>query len=80
MCCIVCCRLSARRDFSHLVRSMPLSLIVPVTSTLTIALPPAGTSDAEHKLFAADVTIQGIKDDITVQASMQQPKKVSLQE
>ncbi|PSC70468.1 serine threonine-kinase ATR isoform X1 [Micractinium conductrix] len=77
--------LSARKEFNHLVRSMPLqNIIMPAMRALSIALPPPPTSGRGGAVAAPAfqqpelVTIDGIVDSIEVMSSLQKPKKVTL--
>lgn len=54
---------------------MPLSVMVPTTAGLTLALPPSGLPDDGHDPFGGVVTIAGIKDQVDVMSSLQRPKK-----
>jgi hypothetical protein len=69
-------RLSARTEFSALVRLLPTGLAMPVSSVLSVALPLGGVGGAEHRPLPELVTIEGIKDEIDIMASLQKPKKV----
>lgn len=67
---------SAKRDFSTLVRMLPIGIILPITPQLTMALPSSGCTDPHHEPFGTMITIHSIKDDVDVLASLQKPKKV----
>ncbi|KAK9842495.1 hypothetical protein WJX81_002719 [Elliptochloris bilobata] len=69
---------SMRREFSALMRMMPTEVLVPTTSSLTLALPASGVPDLAHKPFEDAVTISGIKDEVEVLKSLQAPKKIVL--
>jgi hypothetical protein len=75
--------MSARKEFNHLMRSMPLSnTIMPAMSCLTVPLPPPPSTGGDHGKGGAQhaqqhelVTIEGIVDTIEVMTSLQKPKK-----
>jgi serine/threonine-protein kinase ATR len=68
---------SARRQYAHLVRSLPLGVMVPTAAALTAALPPGGAApDARWRAFGEAVTIAGLEDTVLVMASLQKPKRV----
>ncbi|KAI3426356.1 hypothetical protein D9Q98_008728 [Chlorella vulgaris] len=82
--------MSARKEFNHLVRSMPLRhTVMPAMSALTVTLPASPPTDAKgggNQRSAASprssqqelVTIEGMVDQIEVMHSLQKPKKVTL--
>ncbi|KAL4421833.1 hypothetical protein ABPG77_001622 [Micractinium sp. CCAP 211/92] len=74
--------MSARKEFSHLVRSMPLhNIVMPAMSCLSITLPPAAGRGAGPRTAPEQqpelVTVEAIVDSIEVMASLQKPKKVT---
>ncbi|KAL3137629.1 hypothetical protein ABBQ38_004906 [Trebouxia sp. C0009 RCD-2024] len=69
---------SAKKDFAALVRSLPLEVMMPVNSGLTLMLPTSGCTERQHQPFAEVVTIADIKDEVELLPSLQKPKKVDL--
>lgn len=69
--------MSAKSDVSQLVRMMPLNVLIPTTSALSLVLPPSGLMEKDHKPFTNAVTIAKLRDRIDVMTSLQKPKKVS---
>jgi hypothetical protein len=67
---------SAKKELGALVRMMPLDVMVPTTTGMTLALPPTGITEKAHNPFGDAVTIAGIRDEVVVMASLQRPKKV----
>lgn len=67
---------SAKADFSTLVRSLPLDVMMPVNSGLTLTLPTGGGADKQQHLLSEVVSIAGIKDEVELLPSLQKPKKV----
>lgn len=72
----VCRFFSAKKDFAALVRSLPLEVMMPVNSGLTLMLPTSGCTERQHQPFAEVVTIADIKDEVELLPSLQKPKKV----
>ncbi|KAA6417036.1 MAG: serine threonine- kinase ATR-like, partial [Trebouxia sp. A1-2] len=69
---------SAKKDFAALVRSLPLDVMMPVNTGLTLTLPTSGCTERQHQPFAEVVTIADIKDEVELLPSLQKPKKVDL--
>ena len=69
---------SAKKDFAALVRSLPLEVMMPVNSGLTLMLPTSDCTERQHQPFAEVVTIADIKDEVELLMSLQRPKKVCL--
>ena len=76
--CPFCRYFSAKKDFAALVRSLPLEVMMPVNSGLTLMLPTSGCTERQHQPFAEVVTIADIKDEVELLPSLQKPKKVCL--
>lgn len=74
--CPFCRCFSAKKDFAALVRSLPLEVMMPVNSGLTLMLPTSGCTERQHQPFAEVVTIADIKDEVELLPSLQKPKKV----
>ena len=82
-------RISAKKEFSHLVRTFPLHVLMPTMTALSVTLPPAQGAGAAAtqssqaappawRPFAEPVTIAGMEDGVEVLRSLQVPKKVTL--
>lgn len=63
-------RISAKKEFSHLVRSFPLQVMMPTISALSLRPHEAPPSEL--------VTVAGMEDGIEVLRSLQLPKKLTL--
>ncbi|BDA43155.1 Serine/threonine-protein kinase ATR at C-terminar half [Coccomyxa sp. Obi] len=70
--------MSARKEFSALMRMMPLDVMVPTTGGLTLTLPTSGLTEKSHNPFGQVITIAGIKDEVVIMSSLQRPKKITL--
>ncbi len=68
--------MSAKKEFSALMRMMPLDVMVPTTGGLTLTLPTSGLTEKLHNPFGQVITIAGIKDEVVIMSSLQRPKKV----
>lgn len=68
--------MSAKKEFSVLMRMMPLEVMVPTTGGLTLTLPASGLTEKCHNPFGHAITIAGIKDEVVIMSSLQRPKKV----
>ena len=55
---------------------MPLDVMMPVNTGLTLTLPTSGHTERQHQPFAEVVTIADIKDEVELLPSLQKPKKV----
>ncbi len=73
-----CRSFSVKKDFAALVRSLPLDVMMPVNTGLTLTLPTSGCTERQHQPFAEVVTIADIKDEVELLPSLQKPKKVRL--
>lgn len=72
-----CCRvLSAKKECAPLVRMLPIDVVIPISSMLTLSLPASGRTEKSHKPFSDGIMIAGIKDEVGIMASLQKPKKV----
>ncbi|RKP09385.1 hypothetical protein THASP1DRAFT_14334 [Thamnocephalis sphaerospora] len=70
--------LSLARDFPRLQQLVPLPVIVPLQSSLTVALPDKGMRRGGYQAFPDGLpTISGFCDDIEVMPSMQLPRKIT---
>lgn len=58
------------------MRSLPLDVMMPVNTGLTLTLPTSGCTERQHQPFAEVVTIADIKDEVELLPSLQKPKKV----
>ncbi|KAK9858036.1 hypothetical protein WJX84_006124 [Apatococcus fuscideae] len=70
--------LSAKKECAPLVRMLPIDVVVPISSMLTLSLPASGRTEKSHKPFSDSITIAGIKDEVGIMASLQKPKKITL--
>ncbi|KAH9248203.1 hypothetical protein BASA81_014163 [Batrachochytrium salamandrivorans] len=71
--------ISMAKDFRTLQRMTPLSMIIPLQSSMTVTLPTSSKSAASHMPFPNDLpTIQGFHDDIEVMSSLQRPRKINI--
>ncbi|KAK9914842.1 hypothetical protein WJX75_001188 [Coccomyxa subellipsoidea] len=70
--------MSAKKEFSVLMRMMPLDVMVPTTGGLTLTLPASGLTEKAHNPFGQVITIAGIKDEVVIMSSLQRPKKITL--
>ena len=60
-----------------MVRSLPLDVMMPVNTGLTLTLPTSGSNtDKQQQPSAEAVTIADIKDEVELLPSLQKPKKV----
>ena len=59
------------------MRMLPIDVVVPISSMLTLSLPASGRTEKSHKPFSEGITIAGIKDEVGIMASLQKPKKVN---
>lgn len=70
---------SARKEYGHLVRSMPLAVMVPCSAMTTVLLPPAGApAPPGWRPYPEAVTVAGMDDRVQVMSSLQKPKKIAL--
>eukprot|EP00898_Chlorokybus_atmophyticus_P004675 jgi/Chlat1/5208/Chrsp33S05180 len=73
-------RLIIRDDFATLFALLPVEVLMPVQSALTVALPASGRAERDFKPFAgnAQVTICRIHEEVELMASLMKPKKITL--
>ncbi|PIK55504.1 putative serine/threonine-protein kinase atr [Apostichopus japonicus] len=79
-----CNLLSINKDFRNLKRLVTdrnfSQIIVPLQSLMTVTLPSTQTAHKQHDPFpTTPVYISGFDDGVEVLASLQQPKKISIQ-
>ncbi|KAK1813304.1 serine/threonine-protein kinase M1 [Friedmanniomyces endolithicus] len=73
--------ISLTKDLEFSVKLAPISLVVPVESTLLANLPIDANTDKvrKHKAFAQDkITIHAFTDDVLVLSSLQRPRKINV--
>ncbi|KAI8929063.1 hypothetical protein BC831DRAFT_33247 [Entophlyctis helioformis] len=71
--------MSMSKDFRPLQRTAPLSMIIPLQSSMTVTLPASSHTLSTHKPFPNDLpTIEGFHDEIEVMASLQRPRKITI--
>lgn len=72
--------LSIAKDFRPLQRmSSNLDLIIPIQTSMNVALPMFSNQFLSHKPFSSDIpTIAGFEDRIDVMNSLQRPKKLTI--
>jgi serine/threonine-protein kinase ATR len=74
-------KLSMSKDFATLYRlaQTPFNMILPLQSSLTIALPTGKSSESNHKAFPDILpVITGFKDTIDVMHSLQRPRRITI--
>ncbi|KAJ3291727.1 serine/threonine-protein kinase M1 [Borealophlyctis nickersoniae] len=72
--------LSIKKSFRNLERMVPLRMIVPLQSTMTVTLPADGQSSSDHRPFPRDSpTIHGFHDEVEIMHSLQRPRKITVQ-
>ncbi|CAD7704331.1 unnamed protein product, partial [Ostreobium quekettii] len=69
-------QMSSKQHFSELLRLLPVDVIVPVRSAFVVNMPHSAITTKGFKPLGEVVTIAQLKDDITVMASLQAPKKI----
>lgn len=70
---------SLLQTFPALASLMPTRVMIPTQKSLTATLPPAGTNPTDHKPFPArTATLFELRDAVTVLASLQRPKKLTV--
>ncbi|CAN6601487.1 serine/threonine-protein kinase Mec1p [Trichomonascus vanleenenianus] len=67
---------STLSKFGFRKSTMPCNLAVPVQAMMTITLPSNPEAIKYHKPFPSFVTINHIEENITIQSSMQRPKRI----
>ncbi|KAL5033391.1 hypothetical protein BDV3_000378 [Batrachochytrium dendrobatidis] len=71
--------ISMSKDFRTLQRMTPLSMIIPLQSSMNAMLSTSNQSAASHNPFPNDLpTIQGFHDEIEVMSSLQRPRKITM--
>ncbi|KAK4054815.1 hypothetical protein OIV83_000739 [Microbotryomycetes sp. JL201] len=71
--------LSMRKTFPQLDNLLPLSLIIPIQSSLNVTLPASAETLANHKPFPDRlVKFQSFDDMIAIMSSLQRPRKITV--
>ena len=73
--------LSLSRDFRSLQRMMPLDIIIPLQTSLTVTLPVSSSSvdGSTHKPFPSlQPTIASMHDEVEIMPSLQKPRKITI--
>lgn len=87
-------KLSMNKDFKNLINlvNMNIATIIPLQTSLTVALPAGNNSETNHKPFASDLPLMigtmlfnllinfilGFKDQVDIMPSLQRPRRITI--